>query len=121
MNLPIVHGVPFSQPVRAVVWLLLLKEKPFEFCCRCLDRLTRTVLGALNTLQSFQVAPVPCFEEPDTGFCLGESNAILAYLASSNGWEDLYPEDPRERAKVDQYLHYHHRNIEKDLPWLQSE
>ena len=31
MNLPIVHGVPFSQPVRAVVWLLLLKEKPFEF------------------------------------------------------------------------------------------
>ena len=26
----ILYGVPFSQPVRAVVWLLLYKEQPFE-------------------------------------------------------------------------------------------
>ena len=26
----ILYGVPFSQPVRAVVWLLLYKARPFE-------------------------------------------------------------------------------------------
>ena len=26
----IVYGVPFSQPVRAVLWLLILKKLPFE-------------------------------------------------------------------------------------------
>ena len=26
----IVYGVPFSQPVRAVLWLLLWKRRPFE-------------------------------------------------------------------------------------------
>ena len=24
------YGVPFSQPVRAVMWSMLLKRKPFE-------------------------------------------------------------------------------------------
>jgi len=26
----IIYGVPFSQPVRAVLWLMLYKQKPFE-------------------------------------------------------------------------------------------
>ena len=26
----ILYGVPFSQPVRAVIWLMLYKELPFE-------------------------------------------------------------------------------------------
>ncbi len=26
----ILYGVPFSQPVRAVMWLLLLKKMPFD-------------------------------------------------------------------------------------------
>ena len=30
MSKLIVYGLPFSQPVRAVVWALLLKEQPFE-------------------------------------------------------------------------------------------
>ena len=31
MKPPIIYGVPFSQPVRAVLWLLLSKRQPFEF------------------------------------------------------------------------------------------
>ena len=27
----ILYGVPFSQPVRAVIWLLLHQAHPFEF------------------------------------------------------------------------------------------
>ena len=30
MTHPILYGVPFSQPVRAVMWLLILKRMPFE-------------------------------------------------------------------------------------------
>ena len=29
-NTLIVYGVPFSQPVRAVLWLMLYKQKSFE-------------------------------------------------------------------------------------------
>jgi glutathione S-transferase len=54
---------------------------------------------------------IPTIEEPDTGFVLGEAHAILCYLSNKHGWEDVYPPDPRLRAKVDWYLHYHHRNI----------
>ncbi len=28
---------------------------------------------------------IPCLEEPDTGFTLGEAHAIMTYLANSNG------------------------------------
>ena len=111
MSLPIVHGVPFSQPVRAVVWLLLLKKMPFDFLLSMPGSSNKNGSRSPEYLAKFPGGTVPCLEEPDTGFSLGESNAILAYLASSNGWEELYPLDPKERAKVDQYLHYHHRNI----------
>ncbi|MFH5924815.1 glutathione S-transferase family protein [Roseomonas xinghualingensis] len=47
---------------------------------------------------------VPTIEEAD-GFTLWESNSILRYLASTrHGGAALYPNDPRERAKVDQWL-----------------
>lgn len=32
------------------------------------------------------------------------------YLAERNGWKELYPEDPQQRAKIHQYLHWHHSN-----------
>eukprot|EP00294_Goniomonas_avonlea_P017917 CAMPEP_0114555016 /NCGR_PEP_ID=MMETSP0114-20121206/8522_1 /TAXON_ID=31324 /ORGANISM="Goniomonas sp, Strain m" /LENGTH=203 /DNA_ID=CAMNT_0001740109 /DNA_START=151 /DNA_END=762 /DNA_ORIENTATION=+ len=46
----------------------------------------------------------------DNGFILGESCAILTYLAQKHSWTDLYPAQLEARAKVDQFLHYHHRN-----------
>ena len=54
---------------------------------------------------------IPTIEEPDTGFTLGEAHAIMCYLSNLHGWTDVYPADHRERARVDWYLHYHHRNL----------
>ncbi len=40
----------------------------------------------------------------DNGFVLTESNTILRYLAQREGRVDLYPDGPRERARVDEFL-----------------
>ena len=52
---------------------------------------------------------IPLIEEPETGFVLSEAHAIMCYLCSKHGWKDLYPEDLQIRAKVNSYLHFHHR------------
>ena len=40
----------------------------------------------------------------DDGFVLAESQAILRYLADRQGRDDLYPSEPRDRARVDEFL-----------------
>jgi glutathione S-transferase len=40
----------------------------------------------------------------DDHFVLAESQAILRYLATRAGRDDLYPADPRDRARVDEFL-----------------
>jgi len=105
------YGVPFSQPVRAVMWLMLYKKMPFEMVLinpgskgengsRHPDYLARNPGGT-----------IPMLEERETGFVLGEAHAILCYLCNKHGWTDLYPADHQQRARVDWYLHYHHRNV----------
>eukprot|EP00747_Dinoflagellata_sp_TGD_P205808 gnl/TRDRNA2_/TRDRNA2_79544_c0_seq3.p1 gnl/TRDRNA2_/TRDRNA2_79544_c0~~gnl/TRDRNA2_/TRDRNA2_79544_c0_seq3.p1 ORF type:complete len:217 (+),score=14.19 gnl/TRDRNA2_/TRDRNA2_79544_c0_seq3:162-812(+) len=47
----------------------------------------------------------------DDGFVLAECPAILCYLAEKHGWDSLYPLEPLERARVHEYMHWHHRNI----------
>ena len=68
MPLPLkVYGVPFSQPVRALLWLLLLKRLPFE--------LVPTNPGSTGESGSRNPAylakhpggTIPCIEEVDTG------------------------------------------------------
>ena len=107
----ILYGVPFSQPVRAVMWLLLNKKRPFEMVL--INPGSKGDTGSRNPrfLAKNPAGTIPCIEEPDTGFTLGEAHAILSYLASTHQWDDLYPAEPAERAKVDWYLHYHHRNV----------
>ena len=105
------YGVPFSQPVRSVIWLLLLKETPF--------RLVPTNPGSKGERGSRHPSylamnpsgTIPCLEETDTGFALGEAHAIMAYLCQKHGWTDLYPDDLQARGRVDWYLNFHHRNI----------
>ena len=107
----IVYGVPFSQPVRAVLWLLLLKRMPFELVL--INPGSKGDTGSRNPayLAKNPSGTIPCIEEPGSGFTLGEAHAIMTYLARTNGWTDVYPDDERVRAKIDSYLHYHHRNI----------
>jgi glutathione S-transferase len=47
-------------------------------------------------------ALIPVIQEGD--FILWESNAIIRYLANAFGGGWLYPEDPRARAPVDQWI-----------------
>lgn len=107
----ILYGVPFSQPVRAVMWLLLYKRLPFEMVL-----INPGSSGENGSRHSSYLAKnpggtIPCIEEPGTGFTLAEAHAILAYLCNVHGWEDLYPTEPKRRARIDWYLHFHHRNV----------
>lgn len=107
----VVYGVPFSQPVRAVVWALLLKEQPFEMK---LINPGHSGMGGSRHPDYLAKNPggtIPCIEEPHSGFTLGEAHAILTYLAQKHAWTDLYPESLQARGRIDAYLHYHHRNV----------
>ena len=107
----ILYGVPFSQPVRAVMWLLLLKRRPFEMVLINPGSTGEKGSRHPSYLAKNPGGTIPCIEEPDTGFTLGEAHAIMPYLARTHGWTDVYPVDDQLRAKVDWYLHFHHRNI----------
>jgi glutathione S-transferase len=107
----ILYGVPFSQPVRAVMWLMLHKSMPFEMVLTNPGTTGENGSRHPDYLAKNPGGTIPTMEEPDTGFVLGEAHAILCYLCNRHGWTDLYPADPRQRARVDWYLHFHHRNV----------
>ena len=105
------YGVPFSQPVRSVIWLLLRKELPFQFIPT--NPGSKGKSGSRNPayLAKNPSGTIPCLEESDTGYAPGEAHAIMAYLCQKEGWTDLYPDDLQARGRVDWYLNFHHRNI----------
>ena len=107
----ILYGVPFSQPVRAVVWLLLYKDQPFEMVL--INPGSKGDNGSRNPayLAKNPAGTIPMLEDPETGYVLAEAHAILAYLCNRFGWDDVYPSDPEGRGKVDWYLNFHHRNV----------
>jgi len=98
----ILYGAPASQPSRAVYWTCLIKGLPFE--------LMRTELGQMGASERIQAAnptgQIPTIVDGD--FALYEMPAILTYLCEKHGWEDLLPKELRTRARVHQYLHFHH-------------
>jgi len=100
-----IYGVPNSQPVRAVVWACLMKGLPFEFVMTSQNKAAKTpeYLKGVNPRGT-----IPAID--DGGVVLWESHAILIYLCEKHGWRDLWPEDLVARARVNQYLYFHHRN-----------
>jgi glutathione S-transferase len=108
---PILYGVPFSQPVRAVMWLLLYQRTPFEMVL--INPGSSGENGSRHPayLAKNPGGTIPTLEEPDTGFVLAEAHAIMTYLCNRHGWHDVYPQDPQLRARIDWYLHYHQRNV----------
>jgi glutathione S-transferase len=97
------HGT--SQPTRAVMWVLKMKQLPHELVK--VDPMT----GFDAAFKAkFPQALIPCIEDgPDVQ--IGESHAILTYLATKHRWNDLYPFDSLpQRARIDEYLHWHHNN-----------
>ncbi len=100
-----IYGVPNSQPVRAVVWLCLMKNLAFEFIMTSQNKDAKepAFLNDVNPRGT-----IPAIE--DDGLILWESHAIMIYLCEKHGWQDLWPGDLAARARVNQYLHFHHRN-----------
>jgi glutathione S-transferase len=111
MQNKIIYGVPFSQPVRAVMWLMLIKKFPFEL--KLINPGSSSEGGSRHPdyLKKFPTGTIPSFEDLETGLLISESHAIMCYLCNANSWNDLYPSNSEQRAKVDSYLHLHHRNV----------
>ena len=81
----ILYGVPFSQPVRAVMWLMLYKRLPFEMVL--INPGSKGETGSRNPvyLAKNPGGTIPTIEERDTGFVLGEAHAIMCYLSNMAG------------------------------------
>jgi glutathione S-transferase len=95
------HGT--SQPTRAVLWTLMMKSVPYELVK------VDPVSGMDDEFKkTFPQALIPCIQ--DGALQIGESNAILTYLATKHSWTDLYPSALDERARIDEVLHWHHNN-----------
>jgi glutathione S-transferase len=107
----VLYGVPFSQPVRAVMWLMLYKQLPFEMVL--INPGSKGENGSRNPayLAKNPGGTIPMIEELETGFVLAEAHPIMCYLSNRHGWSDVYPADFQARANVDWYLHYHHRTV----------
>ncbi|CAG9314896.1 unnamed protein product [Blepharisma stoltei] len=97
----------YSQPSRAVAALCLLANIPHEIIETQLFR------GDTRTKEFQAISPpmtVPAIVHQEMP--LYESHAILTYLSTAfNVADHWYPKDPKQRANVDAYLHWHHGNI----------
>jgi glutathione S-transferase len=105
------YGSPLSQPVRAVIWLLLLKKMPFELIL--MNPGSKGEIGTRNPnfLKKNPNGTIPFLEDNATDVAMAEAHAILVYLCRKNAWFDLYPSEPAKYTKIDWYLHAHHRGI----------
>lgn len=107
----VVYGAVASQPARSV--LFFLKHSGIEFTYKDLNTLKgETTTEEFTKINPFQAVPAIVHD----GFNLWESAAIIAYLADAynvdNQW---YPKDPKERGRINAYLHWHHQNIRAPL------
>jgi glutathione S-transferase len=59
---------------------------------------------------------IPSIVEDD--FCLGESGAILQYICESRSLTNWYPVDPKERARVNYWLHWQHTGTRGGTKYL---
>lgn len=104
MSTPTLYYTAGSPPARAVLFLIRYLDVDVE-------------VKSLNLLQGEQLSEEflkinPAHEVPtlvDGDFVLTESRAIFAYLVNSRkSGSDLYPSEPKARARVDQRLSYDH-------------
>lgn len=92
-------GKASSINVRKVLWACAELDLPFERedWGSGFQPTSEPAFLALN-----QNAMVPVIQDGD--FVLWESNSIIRYLAAQYGGLDLYPAEPRLRARVDQWM-----------------
>lgn len=103
---PKVYTMLISQPARALSWACAYEGTEVEEVQIMPGKDTRTP----EYLARNPIGAVPRLEED--GLVLNESHAIMCYLGDKHKWS-LYPQEPRTRALVHQYLHWHHQNTRK--------
>ncbi|CAG4945133.1 unnamed protein product [Colias eurytheme] len=96
------YYLPPSPPCRAV--MMTARALGLE-----LDLILTNILeGEHKTPEFTKINPqqtIPTMD--DNGFIMWESRAIMAYMVNAYGRDDsLYPKNPRQRAIVDQRLHF---------------
>ena len=105
----IVFGDYASQPSRAVYCFLQINKVPFEF------KEVRVMKMEQYKPEFKKINPngtVPAISDKNGQINLFESHTILRYLHETRGTPDhWYPKDPRKRAKVDEYLDWHHNGL----------
>lgn len=88
-----IYGIPLSQNVRKPLAVAAHLGIPVEnIPCRPMEDIVK---------QKYAAARIPFMEDGAT--VLGESNAIMIYLAGKTK-NDLYPDDPAKRGLVNQFL-----------------
>lgn len=92
-------GRDSSINVRKVLWACAELNIPFERedWGRGFQATSQPEFLALNPH-----AMIPVIQDGE--FVLWESNSIIRYLANQYGGEDLYPQAPQQRARVDQWM-----------------
>ncbi|OWZ19285.1 Glutathione transferase, theta class [Phytophthora megakarya] len=101
------YGNFISQPSRAVIWALKITDIDF----RLVEMKTGSAVFKSDEFKALNPnCLVPAIKDDD--FVLTEGMAILQYLGDKywSGPEDLYPEDAKVRAKINEFLHWHHTN-----------
>jgi glutathione S-transferase len=99
------YGFVVSQPTRSLLMILDEAKIAHDFVP------VNILKGEHKQAEFLAVNPagqVPALD--DNGFSLGESCAIIQYLAESRGLDTLYPEDTKTRGRIHFWLHWNHTN-----------
>merc|ERR1719273_2292204 len=101
----IIYGTEISQPTRAVIWLCMIKDIPYK-----LIQVNVTASRKKRSEYISNINPngrIPAIKDTN-GIIVYEAGAILQYLCNRYRFTDLYPTDYKLRAKIDEYMHWHH-------------
>mmetsp|Transcript_69435 Transcript_69435/g.136296 ORF Transcript_69435/g.136296 Transcript_69435/m.136296 type:complete len:231 (+) Transcript_69435:52-744(+) len=103
---PKVYTMLISQPARALSWACAFEGTEVEEVQVMPGKDTKKP----EYLAANPIPTVPRLEED--GFVLNESHAIMCYLGDKHNWK-LYPRDARMRARIHQYMNWHHQNTRR--------
>ncbi|MFK8048368.1 MAG: glutathione S-transferase family protein [Halioglobus sp.] len=111
MEAPIIYYDPTSEPCRAVHWLCLELNAPFELKFVWLTRNEHLSQDFLRINPFHQVPAMEC-----GSFCLSEAVAIMQYLTDANDCRSSwFGSGIEESAIVSQSLSWYHTNLRKIL------
>ncbi len=82
-----IFGVPMSQAVRTVLWMMLYKKLPFELIITAPGSPKENGTRHSSYLEKYPNGTIPGLEDPETGYLLSESIAIMCYLCNKHKWE----------------------------------